>query len=64
MTQMTFKSLKYLNTLLEISGDRKELNTFISLIDWVHPILQTYDEPSQALFSDLKQIQLKTKARD
>lgn len=56
--------LKYLGTLPEFSGDYRDLQTFINLIDRVHPILRAYDEPSQYLFSDIIKSKLKGKARE
>lgn len=64
MAQVNFDPLKYLSTLPTYDGDLKDLQTFINLIDRVHPILQTYDELSQTIFSDLIKSRLKGKARE
>lgn len=64
MAQINFDPLKYLGTLPEFNGDNRELQNFIKLIDRVHHILQTYDELSQGLFSDLIKNKLKGKARE
>lgn len=56
--------LKYLNRLPEFSGDYRDLQTFLNLVDRVHPLLRTYDEPSQLLFSDIIKSRLKGKARE
>lgn len=56
--------LKYLGNLPEFSGDYRDLQNFINLIDRVHPILRAYDEPSQLLFSDIIKSKLKGKARE
>lgn len=56
--------LKYLNSLPEFSGDYRDLQTFINLVDRVHPILLAYDNPSQLLFSDIIKSRLKGKARE
>ncbi|XP_059224784.1 uncharacterized protein DDB_G0287625 [Stomoxys calcitrans] len=56
--------LKYLGNLPEFSGDYRDLQTFINLIDRVHPILRAYDEPSQYLFSDIIKGRLRGKARE
>ena len=36
--------LKFINSLPEFSGDYKELQTFINLVDRVIPILERYDD--------------------
>lgn len=56
--------LKYLDRLPEFSGDCRDLQTFINLIDRVFPILRAYDEPSQYLFSDIIKSRVKGKARE
>lgn len=56
--------LKYLGRLPEFNGDYRDLQTFINLIDRIHPILRAYDEPSQLLFSDIIKSRLKGKARE
>ncbi|KAI8116018.1 hypothetical protein CVS40_11848 [Lucilia cuprina] len=56
--------LKYLNQIPEFSGDYRDLQTFINLIDRVYPILTVYDEPSQLLFSDIIKSRLTGKARE
>lgn len=61
---ISIEPLKYLGNLPEFSGDYRDLQTFINLIDRVHPILRAYDEPSQYLFSDIIKSKLKGKARE
>ncbi|XP_061396310.1 uncharacterized protein DDB_G0287625, partial [Musca vetustissima] len=61
---ITIDPLKYLGTLPEFTGDYRDLQTFINLIERVHPLLQRYDEPSQYLFSDIIKSKLKGKARE
>ncbi|CAD7078647.1 unnamed protein product [Hermetia illucens] len=56
--------MKYLQKLPEFNGDPKELQTFIDLVDRVHPFLQTFDEASQLLFSDLIKSRLRGRARE
>lgn len=56
--------LKYLDRLPEFNGDHRDLQTFITLVDRVFPLLRTYDEPSQLLFSDMIKSRLKGKARE
>lgn len=50
--RLTIDPLKYLNNLPEFCGDSGDLQTFTTLIDRIHPHLQTYDELSQQLFSE------------
>ncbi|CAD7000791.1 unnamed protein product [Ceratitis capitata] len=50
---ITINPLKYLNQLPEFNGDYRDLQTFVNLIDRVHPLLTAYDLPSQLLFSDI-----------
>ncbi|XP_037928308.1 GATA zinc finger domain-containing protein 14-like [Teleopsis dalmanni] len=64
MAQIQFEPIKYLGNLPEFNGDNRDLQTFLNLIDRIHPILQTYDELSQGLFSDLIKSKLKGKARE
>lgn len=55
---------KYLSKLPEFDGNPSHLQNFTDLIDRVHPILQTYDELSQLIFSDLIRSKLKGRARE
>lgn len=63
MNRLTINPLKYLNNLPEFYGDSGDLQTFTTLIDRVHSHLQTYDEMSQLLFSDIIKSKLKGRAR-
>lgn len=56
--------LKYLDRLPEFNGDYRDLQTFLNLIERVHPILRAYDELSQYLFCDLIKSKLKGQARE
>lgn len=56
--------IKYLEKLPEFSGDKRDLYTFITLVDRIHPVLQQYDQTSQMFFSDLIKSRLKGKARE
>ncbi|CAD7011465.1 unnamed protein product, partial [Ceratitis capitata] len=60
---ITINPLKYLNQLPEFNGDYRDLQTFVNLIDRVHPLLTAYDLPSQLLFSDIIKGRLTGKAR-
>lgn len=67
MTQpisLTIDPLRYLEKLPEFNGDQRELQTFIDLIDRIHPLLQRYDLPSQEIFSDLIKSKLKGRAKE
>lgn len=63
VNRLIINPLKYLNSLPDFYGDSKDLQTFTTLIDRIHPHLQTYDELSQQLFSDIIKSKLKGKAR-
>lgn len=56
--------LKYLNKVPEFYGNSCELQTFIDLIDRVHPFLQTFDAVAQSIFSDVIKSRLKGRARE
>lgn len=64
MAQINFDPIKYLGNLPEFNGVNRDLQTFINLLDRIHPILQTHDELSQGLFSDIIKSKLKGKARE
>lgn len=61
---VSINPLKYLNNLPEFNGDYRDLQTFINLIDRVHPILRAYDALSQQLFSDIIKSRLRGRARE
>lgn len=61
---LTIDPLKYLGKLPEFSGDYRDLENFINLIDKVHPLLLRYDDISQSIFSDVIKSKLKNKARE
>ncbi|XP_065361929.1 uncharacterized protein DDB_G0287625-like [Calliphora vicina] len=61
---LTLDPLKFLQRLPDFSGDRKELYSFIALVDRINPILIQYDELSQLLFFDIIKSKLKDKAKE
>lgn len=62
--QIVLDPLKYLNNIPQFNGNRNDLPTFTRLIDRIHPVLTTYDELSQLLFSDIIKSRLAGKARE
>lgn len=62
--QIQLNPIKYLNNLPLYSGSKKDLNTFTKLIDRIHPLLITYDEISQLIFSDIIKSRLIGKAQE
>lgn len=56
--------IKYLNNIAQYNGNRNDLITFTRLIDRIHPLLTTYDELSQLVFSDIIKSRLVGKARE
>lgn len=63
VNRLTINPLKYLSSLPEFHGDPRDLQTFTTLIDRIHPHLRTYDETTQLLFSDIIKSKFKGKAR-
>ncbi|KAI8116070.1 hypothetical protein CVS40_11793 [Lucilia cuprina] len=63
VNRLTIDPMKYLNNLPDFDGNCKDLQTFTTLVDRVHPHLQTYDELVQMLFSDVIKSKLKGKAK-
>jgi hypothetical protein len=61
---ITIDPIRYLEKLPEFNGHPKDLSTFTNLIDRVHPYLQTFDDLSQLLFSDLIKSRLTGRARE
>lgn len=61
--QLVINPIKYLQNLPEFHGNTNDLQTFITLVDRIHPHLRTYDQLSQQLFSDMIKSRLKGKAR-
>lgn len=64
MLTLSIDPLKYLNRLPEFSGDSRELQNFIDLVDKVHPLLARYDDLSQNIFSDIIKSKFHGKARE
>lgn len=64
MAAIILDPIKYLERLPEFSGVKRDLYTFVSLIDRIHPVLRQYDELSQLVFSDLIKSRLRGKARE
>lgn len=62
--QIQLDPIKYLNNLPVYNGSKDDLNTFTKLIDRIHPILVTYDEISQLVFSDIIKSRLVGKAKE
>lgn len=56
--------IKYLNGLTQFNGNKNDLNTFIKLIDRIQPLLTTYDELSQLVFSDIIKSRTVGKAKE
>lgn len=61
---LTLDPLRFIERLPDFSGDRKDLYTFISLVDRINPLLSAYDEPSQLIFFDIIKSKLKGKAKE
>lgn len=61
---VTIDPLKYLKSLPEFYGDKKDLYNFLNLVDRIHPVLTQYDTMSQLVFSDLIKSRLQGKARE
>lgn len=62
--QIQIDPVKYLNNIPTYNGNRDDLINFVRLLDRIHPLLQTYDELSQLLFSDLIKGRLVGKAKE
>lgn len=62
--QIQLDPLKYLNSLPQFSGNINDLPTFTKLIDRIYPILASYDELSQLLFSDIIKSRIVGKAKE
>lgn len=62
--QITLDPIRYLNNLPQFNGNRNDLMTFTRLIDRIYPILATYDELSQLLFSDIIKSRLVGRAKE
>lgn len=62
--QIQLDPIKYLNSIPQYNGNRSDLMTFIRLIDRIHPMLITYDELSQLVFSDIIKSRMVGKARE
>lgn len=62
--QIQLNPIKYLGNIPQYNGNRNDLLTFIRLIDRVHPLLRTYDELSQLVFSDIIKSRLVGKAKE
>lgn len=60
----TLDPLKFLGRLPEFSGDKKDLYTFISLVDRIEPLFVRYDDLSQLLFFDLIKSKCNGKAKE
>ncbi|CAD7082132.1 unnamed protein product [Hermetia illucens] len=56
--------LKYLNNLPEFDGKPADLQTFITLVERVNPMLEAFNEGSQLLFSDIIKSKLKGRAKE
>lgn len=64
MTALTIDPLKYLEKLPEFNGNMNDLQTFVDLIDRIHPLLGTYNQFSQQVFSDIIKSKFKGKAKE
>lgn len=62
--QIHLDPIKYLNNLPVFNGNINELHTFTTLIDRVYPLLSSYDELSQLLFSDIIKSRISGKAKE
>lgn len=64
MTSLNVNPLKYLSSLSEFCGNFNELQNFLDLVDRIHPILTTYDNLSQHIFSDVIRSKFRGRARE
>ncbi|XP_075163007.1 uncharacterized protein LOC142235630 [Haematobia irritans] len=62
--QIQLDPIKYLNTIPQYNGNRNDLTNFTRLIDRIYPMLRTYDELSQLLFSDIIKSRLTGSAKE
>lgn len=61
---ITINPVKFVERLPEFSGERKDLYSFISLVEKIIPMLAQYDDPSQLLLIDLIKSKIKGKAKE
>lgn len=64
MATIKINPIKFLNNIPQFSGEYKDLENFITLIDRIQPILITYDEMSQSICLDIIKSRLNGKARE
>lgn len=64
MTSLNVNPMKYLGGLPDFGGHFGELQNFIDLVDRIHPVLTTYDNLSQHIFSDVIRSKFKGRARE
>ena len=62
--QINIDPLKYLERIPQFSGDYKDLENFVNLIEKVQPVLNKYDELGQSIFFDIIKSRLVGRARE
>ncbi|GBP97604.1 Retrovirus-related Pol polyprotein from transposon 297 [Eumeta japonica] len=62
--QIQLDPVKYLNSIPQYNGNRNDLINFTRLIDRIYPVLRTYDELSQLVFSDIIKGRLVGRAKE